>query len=632
MKLRKKVVPIIAILLIVFLAGCKKDNPPGVPPTVTSTVPVNDASGIAFNSNISAIFSVAMNPATINATTFTLKQGTTPVTGVVTYSGTTATFTPAANLAANTTYTATITTGVKNTAGDALASNYTFSFTTVTVCNCPDVTKPTSISTDPGTTATGVALNKVVEFTFSEPMAPSTINGTTFTLKQGTNVVPGAVTYSGTTATFTPASPLAAGLPYTATITTGATDVAGNALAASSVLTFTTDAAPTVTSTDPANSATGVILNKAVTATFSEPMDPLTLTATTFTIKQGTTLFAGTVSCSGSTATFIHPTAFTASTVYTATITTGAKNVLGTPLASDKVWNFTTGTTLGTAEGTPDPINTGTNVPINAVVGLTFSVPMDPATIIAGLTLWDGNTAIPGTVTYSGTTATFTPTNPLVAGHTYTIKLIGAKDLTGNLFTTPGWTFTTGASVANPIGINLRTAGEFGILAGVSVNSNGGGASKINGMDVGLYPGKRSSITGFPPATVVGTGNVIYGADDAGPRLLQAKNDLIAAYDQAAGATSPTPILIPAGLGGRTLGPGIYKSASSMKLENGTLTLNGDANAVWIFQIGSELITTGGGGAGGYGNVILTGGAQAKNVFWQVGTSATIGAVSYTHL
>src|SRR5450759_208773 len=400
MKLRKKVFPIIAILLIVFLAGCKKDNPPGVPPTVTSTVPVNDASGIAFNSNISAIFSVAMNPATINATTFTLKQGTTPVTGVVTYSGTTATFTPAANLAANTTYTATITTGAKNTAGDALASNYPFSFTTVTVCNCPDVTKPTSISTDPGSSATGVALNKVIAFTFSEPMAPSTINGTTFTLKQGTTPVTGVVTYSGTTATFTPTTPLTAGLPYTATITTGATDVAGNALAAPIVLTFTTDLAPTVTSTDPANSATGVVLNTAVTATFSEPMDPLTISGTTFTIKQAGTLFAGTVSYSGSTATFIHPIAFTASTVYTATITTGAKNIPGTPLASDKVWTFTTGATTGAAVGTPD--QTGTNVPINAVVGLTFSVPMDPATIIAGLKLYDGTTAVPGTVTYSG--------------------------------------------------------------------------------------------------------------------------------------------------------------------------------------------------------------------------------------
>src|SRR5665647_2149994 len=265
----KKVFPIIAMLLIVFLAGCKKDNP-GVPPTVTSTVPINNVTGIAVNSNISAIFSVAMTPSTINATTFTLKQGSTAVPGAVTYTGTTATFTPAANLDANLIYNAAITTGAKNTAGDALASNYTFSFTT-------GGTNPTSISTDPGTAATGVALNKVIAFTFSKPMDPSTINGTTFTLKQGTTPVTGTVAYSGTTATFTPLTPLGAGLLYTATITTGATDVAGNALAAAQVLTFTTDAAPTVISTVPAIDATDVVLNIAVTATFSVPMDPSTL-------------------------------------------------------------------------------------------------------------------------------------------------------------------------------------------------------------------------------------------------------------------------------------------------------------------------------------------------------------------
>src|SRR5450759_5733089 len=229
----RKVFPIIAMLLIVFLAGCKKDNPPGVPPTVTSTVPVSNATGIAVNSNISAIFSVAMTTSTINATTFTLKQGSTAVPGAVTYTGTTATFKPTADLVANTNYTAAITTGAKNTAGDALASNFTWSFTTGAIA---DVIKPTSISTDPGTTATGVALNKVIAFTFSEPMAPSTINGTTFTLMQGATPVTGVVTYSGTTAIFTPTNPLLAGLPYTATITTGATDVAGNALAAPIVL------------------------------------------------------------------------------------------------------------------------------------------------------------------------------------------------------------------------------------------------------------------------------------------------------------------------------------------------------------------------------------------------------------
>jgi len=401
--------------------------------------------------------------------------------------------------------------------------------------------------------------------------------------------------------------------------------VAGNALAAAQVLTFTTDAAPTVISTVPAIDATGVVLNTAVTATFSVPMDPSTITAaTTFTIKQGATPVAGTVSYSGSTATFTPAANLVASTLYTATITTGAKNVLGTPLVSNKVWSFTTGTTLGTAVGTPDQPATG--VPINAVVGLTFSVPMDPATIIAGLTLWDGTTAVPGTVTYSGTTATFTPTTPLVAGHTYTIKLTGAKDLNGITLADTNWTFITAtAASSGPAVVDLKTATRFGILAYTAVTSNGGGASKINNMDVGIYPGALSQITGFPPATVVG--GVIIGANSPEPApadLRQAKLDLVAAYDQAAGATSPTPILVPAGLGGRTLGPGIYKSASSMKLENGNLTLNGGANDVWIFQIGSELIITGG-ASGTYGNIILTGGAQAKNVFWQVGTSATIG-------
>ena len=167
----KKVFPIIAMLLIVFLAGCKKDkdDAPGVLPTVTSTVPINNATDIALNTAVTATFSVGMDPSTINATTFTLKEGSTAVSGAVTYAGTKATFTPAANLAANLIYTATITTGAKNKAGDALASNYTWSFTTTTG-GIADVTKPTSISTDPGTTATGVALNKVIAFTFSEPM------------------------------------------------------------------------------------------------------------------------------------------------------------------------------------------------------------------------------------------------------------------------------------------------------------------------------------------------------------------------------------------------------------------------------------------------------------------------------
>jgi hypothetical protein len=104
-------------------------TPDTTPPTVISILPANAAIDVANNSALTATFSKALDPSTITNVTFTLMQGTTPVTGTVTYAGVTATFTPTANLAASTVYTATITTGVKDLAGNALAANYSWSFT-----------------------------------------------------------------------------------------------------------------------------------------------------------------------------------------------------------------------------------------------------------------------------------------------------------------------------------------------------------------------------------------------------------------------------------------------------------------------------------------------------------------------
>ena len=169
------------------------------------------------------------------------------------------------------------------------------------------------------------------------------------------------------------------------------------------------------------------------------------------------------------------------------------------------------------------------------------------------------------------------------------------------------------------------------MLAGVAV-SNNAGFSEIHDMDVGIYPGARSSITGFPPAIVVN--GAIYAADDVAPpgvaaMLLQAKNDLTAAYLAAEGATAPAPATVSGDQGGKTLAPGIYKSTSTLLIQNGNLTLDaqGNANATWIFQIASAFTTVGGGPypSPSGGNVILAGGAQAKNIIWQAGSSATIG-------
>ncbi len=318
------------------------------PPTVLSVVPTNNTTAIALNSKVTATFSEAMNVTTINETNFTLKQGTTAISGTVAYSGTTATYTPSSTLAANTVYTGTITTGAKDVAGNALASNYTWSFTTATAAPV-DVTPPTVLSVIPANNTTNVATSIHPAVTFSEAMNSATINTTSFTLKQGTTAVAGTVVYSGTTATFTPSNALAANTVYTGTITTGAKDVAGNALASNYTWSFTTAPAapvdvtpPTVLSVIPANNTTNVATSIHPAVTFSEAMNSTTINTTNFTLKQGTTAVAGTVVYSGTTATFTPSSALAANTVYTGTITTGAKDAAGNALASNYTWSFTT--------------------------------------------------------------------------------------------------------------------------------------------------------------------------------------------------------------------------------------------------------------------------------------------------
>jgi hypothetical protein len=168
-----------------------------------------------------------------------------------------------------------------------------------------------------------------------------------------------------------------------------------------------------------------------------------------------------------------------------------------------------------------------------------------------------------------------------------------------------------GGSGAGPATVNLRSAADFAILAGSTV-TNTGSTTSIHG-DVGLYPG--SAVTGLPSAQVTGT---IHNNDST---AAQAQLDLTTAYNDAAGRTL-NPISKSGNLGGQTLTPGLYKSTSGLEISSGDLTLSGSADDVWIFQIASTLTTTEG------RHVILTGGAQASNVFWQVGTSATLGTNS----
>ena len=188
----------------------------------------------------------------------------------------------------------------------------------------------------------------------------------------------------------------------------------------------------------------------------------------------------------------------------------------------------------------------------------------------------------------------------LVAGVSTVIAVVAAGMLV---------TFASGAAAPRPV--PLGTADSFAVLAGSGITDTG--STVITG-DLGTFPTTRMTGTNLL---------VVHGTNHAGDSVTQgAKTDLVTAYNTAAGKGPTFPIT--ADLGGQTLVPGFYNSGSSIGL-TGTVTLNakGNPNATFIFQAGSTLTTA------SASNVKLINGAQACNVYWQIGSSATLGTGSH---
>ena len=603
---------LIPLMLVIVMTGCEDrvgiTSPPVITtPTVSSTNPINKSTDVAFNNKITATFSEAMDSLTITTASFTLMQGTSFVSGTVSYTGTTTTFAPSSNLTPNTVYIATITTTAESAGGSALANNYVWTFTTSAAAV---VTPPNVSSTDPVDAATGVPINQKIAAIFNVAMDASTITASTFILTQGTAPVSGFVSYSGTTAIFTPASNLLPNSKYIVTITTGAKDLAGTALANNFVCSFTTGAtavvtSPTVMFTDPANNTTGVVLNKQITAAFSKTMDASTITTATFTLMQGTAFVSGTVDYGGTTATYIPSSNLSPNTTYTATITTGAKDLASNSLAKNYVWSFTTSNSYlvtlssnpaagGTTSG-GGSYNSGASVTVTATPnsGYTF-------------TNWTDN----GTVVSTSAS--------------YQFNINTNRTLVANF------------ASAGPI-VNLGAAASFGGFGGSAGLTNQGIFTIVNG-DIGTTAAS-TLITGFHDSggnvftetplnigTVTGTINCAPPAPGTQTKFTiaqQALADATTAFNYLAGLPGgPDP---GAGeLGGLVLAPGTYTaSAGTFKITSGDLTLDAknNPNAVWVFQMAKSLTV---GKAGQPRSIILVNGAQAKNVFWQVGSAATI--------
>lgn len=622
----------VVTLLAVFMVQCKKDDyegeTVGVCPTVVSTDPSNEKTAVSINKVVTVSFNTRMNPASLNGATFVmeyddaLKGAKTMVSGTVTYTDSTASFDPAEALKHNTKYTATITTGARDLFGNSLASKYMWSFTT----NQLDVvTIPTIISTDPALQAVNVPLNKTLTASFSEDVDPATVNTGSFLLFEGANSITGNVSYSGVKASFNPASDLKVSTKYTAIIKKTIKDLDGTQMEADYTWTFTTGInnddviAPTVISTVPANLATNVSLDQTLTAEFSEALNVATVNTSTFTLKNGDVAVVGNVSYDGVTATFNPSAKLLPSTEYTAKLSTQIKDLAGNPMANEHSWKFTTGSDnndlVPPTVIMTEPADLATNVPANQTVTANFSENLNGSTVnTSSFTLMNGNESVVGIVSYEGITATFNPSADLLPDTEYTATLTtDIQDLAGNSMENEfSWTFTTGTNTVGQPMVELGAAGPFAILAGAGVTNTG--PTIVTG-NLGTDP--TGTIDGFPPGIVIGE---IHAAD---PTSALAKLALTAAYNDAQGRSTGA-ISLPGDLSGLTLTPGLYTNATSVMLSTGNVTLDaqGDENAVFILQAGSTLTTLPGTG------VILSGGAQAANIFWSVGTSATLGTNS----
>jgi len=321
-----------------------------------------------------------------------------------------------------------------------------------------DKITPTVVSVIPGNESNSVPTSSTMTVTFSEKMDTSTINNSTITLKNGTLEINGTVTCTESTATFKPAEELEGNTVYTMTVKTGVKDIAGNEISSEYIWTFMTAAgigtladviAPTVSSVLPVVNGTAVQTNIKPSVTFSELMNNATINASTVLLKQGSTSITGAVSISGNTATFSPANALAGNTLYSVTVTTGVKDAAGNPMSSAYTWSFTTGSLADLTAPTvtsvvPSANATGVTTTIKPAV--TFSEPMNNATITTStLTVRQGNTSVPGSITFSGNTATFTPANALAGNTLYTISVTtGVKDASGNpMASVYTWTFTT---------------------------------------------------------------------------------------------------------------------------------------------------------------------------------------------
>jgi uncharacterized repeat protein (TIGR02543 family) len=675
----------LALVLVVLFTGCKKDDfveNAGVCPLVLSTDPANLAVDVPLAKVITATFNEVMNEATITSTSFTveaLAKGAMVAEGTVAYNALTAFFTPSVALAPNTTYTGTIKSSVRDLFGNPLQVNYVWTFTTIPQITLSSVPAAGGTATGSGTFAMGSVVTVVATpnagYAFTNWTDAGTVVSTSssyqFTVAGNRTLAANfTVVAAGNFAVNLSSSPVAG----------GTTNGAGSFSSGSSV---TVTALPNPLYSFVNWTDAGIIVSTSSSYTFSLnanrtlvanynliPASQFAVILSSNPASFGTTEGSGSFNAASSVTVTATPntgynfvnwtdagTVVSTSAAYTFTlnanktlvanfaINTYALNltaVNGTVVKNPNQLTYNHGTTVeltatpdagytftswsGDAVGSTNPLT----VTMDAVKNITANFSLNSyalnVTAVNGVVVKN-----PDQVTYNhGTSVQLTATadasyqfiswsgdatgsvNPL------NVTMNSVKNITAN--------FTL---VLGPGAVDLGTAANFAALAKTGISTTG--VTSIIG-DIGVSPAAATFITGFGlimdatgtfSTSSLVTGN-IYASDYTPPTptyISTAISDLETAFTTANGMT--TSVINDAGAGdisGMTLVPGLYKWSTGVLISNVGVTLAGGPEDTWVFQIAQDLTVA------NSAIITLTGGAQAKNIFWVTATQAVLGS------
>ena len=494
-------------------------GPDTVVPMIVSLSPPNGSTNVGDNANIRLLFSKPINPLTVNSSTIQIiGGGSTVVPDSISFSNNNQTvlLVPHAPLPDSTVMTMTIS-GITDPSGNVVATQTT-QFTTGAG---PDVVAPVLLWTSPlepnaYQAPTNVPLNAIVQLQVNEPVDPGTVNSTTFSVTNISNI-PVTGTYStsadGMTLTFVPAGPLAANRQYNVySLSGGITDLAGNTLgsAVSGVLgnfNFTTGStsstnSPQIVGVSPSSGATAIPINADAVVGFNEPIDVAKLTGITLTGPGGAVAVSQASSNGNQTIALTPLSPLAAGTLYTVNVA-GVQDMSGNVLTPPATSTFTTGNSVDLVaprETSTTPATYATGVSTTGAVQVQFSKAIDPLTVTPTtfyMYPYSTSVLVPGAISVSADnqTATFTPSEPLDSQTFYSVQLTtGITDMEGqNLAGNPSFYFTTGQG-STSLAPYIATVSP---VAGTTVGST----VTLDGMYFGTTQGSSTvTFNGVPAA------------------------------------------------------------------------------------------------------------------------------------